>query len=260
MSLNIIIMAGGLGKRMKSHLPKVLHIVDGIPMVVRVIKEALILKPNKIMLVTGKYKEYISVSLANFNVLKYVTFINQEVALGTGHAIQCAYKQLEKLDKEAKILVLSGDTPLISSSIMKSMIIFNDVKIMTTLRENPSGYGRIKIKNDKFIKIIEHKDCNLEELKINIVNCGIYAFKNKHLLNYLNKLNNNNKQNEYYLTDIIKIIKDYEKIDIELNILSKDKQWQLTNVNDTEQLNYVNKLKRKHQRKNQLKIKEINIE
>lgn len=240
-NLNIIIMAGGLGKRMKSHIPKVLHIVDGLPMVVRVIKEALKLNPNKIMLVVGKYKEYITISLANFDVLKYVTFVNQEVALGTGHAIQCTYKELEKLDKNAKILILSGDTPLITSKLMKDMINFNDVQIMTTYRQDPTGYGRIKIKNNIFHKIIEHKDCNSEELLIKTVNCGIYAFKNKHLLNHLFKLNNNNKQNEYYLTDMIKIIKDEEKTTTELYILETEQQWQLTNVNDREQLLYVNK-------------------
>lgn len=241
-NLNVIIMAGGLGKRMKSHMPKVLHIVDGLPMVVRVIKEALKLNPNKIMLIVGKYKEHISVSLANFDVLKYVTFVNQEVALGTGHAIQCAYKQLEKLDENSKILVLSGDTPLITSKLMQNMLDFKDVKIMTTYRKNPDGYGRIKIINDKFDKIVEHKDCNSQELLIKTVNCGIYAFKNKHLINNLFKLNNNNKQNEYYLTDMIKIIKDEEKTEIELYFLNENEQWQLTNVNDREQLIYVNKL------------------
>lgn len=241
-NLNIIIMAGGLGKRMKSHIPKVLHNVDNIPMIIRVIKEALKLKPNKIILVVGQYKEHISVSLANFNILKYVTFVNQEIALGTGHAIQSAYKELKKLDKNSKILVLSGDTPLITSKLMKNMIDFNHVKIMTTYRNIPDGYGRIKIINDKFDKIIEHKDCNMNELLIKTVNCGIYAFKNKYLLNHLFKLNNNNKQNEYYLTDMIKIIKDEEKIEIELYFLSNDLQFQLTNVNDREQLNYVNKL------------------
>lgn len=241
-NLNIIIMAGGLGKRMNSHIPKVLHNVDGLPMVVRVIKEALKLNPNKIMLVVGKYKEHISVSLANFEVLKYVTFINQEPALGTGHAIQCAHKELLKLDKNSRILILSGDTPLITSNLMKNMLDFNDVKIMTTYRQDPTGYGRIKIENNKFDKIVEHKDCNLQELLIKTVNCGIYAFKNKHLINHLFKLNNNNKQNEYYLTDIIKIIKDEEKIETELYFLSSNQQWQLTNVNNKEQLLYVNKL------------------
>lgn len=241
-SLNVIIMAGGLGKRMKSSIPKVLHIVDGLPMVVRVVKEALKLKPNKIMLVVGKYKDHIGVALANFNVLKYITFVNQEVALGTGHAIQCAYKQLEKLSKNDKVLVLSGDTPLITSNLMESMANFNDVKIMTTFRDEPSGYGRVKIINNEFDKIIEHKDCNLQELQIKSVNCGIYAFKNQHLLNHLFKLNNDNKQNEYYLTDMIKIIKDNEKVNIELFNLDKNRQWELTNVNDKKQLEYVNML------------------
>lgn len=241
-NFSVIIMAGGLGKRMNSKLPKVLHSVNGIPMIVRVINEAQKLNPYKIMLVVGQYKNLIMDTLYRFNVLKYVTFVIQKHAMGTGHAIQCAYSKLELLNNNHKILVLSGDTPLITSELMKNMVDFKDVKIMITERDDPSGYGRIKIENEKFEKIIEDKDCNEVELKINKVNCGIYGFKNQHLLNYLNLLDNKNKQNEYYLTDMIKIIKENANVDIELYNLVKEEQWQLTNVNDQNQLEYVNKL------------------
>ena len=244
-NLNVIIMAGGLGKRMKSTLPKVLHKVDGLPMVVRVILEAEKLKPKSIMIVVGQYKDIIEKTLKNFNVLQHVTFVIQEIPKGTGHAIQCAYDNLEKLDSDDEILILSGDTPLISSELMRRMLNFSDVKIMTTIREDATGYGRVKVVDKVFQKIVEHKDCNQAELLINQVNCGIYAFKNKHLVNYLDKLDNNNEQKEYYLTDMIEIIKTNAKVDIEIYNLPKDDQWLLTNVNDKEQLEFVNEIIRK---------------
>ena len=116
---------------------------------------------------------------------------------------------------------------------------------MTTIRDNPTGYGRVKIVDKVFQKIVEHKDCNQGELLINQVNCGIYAFKNKHLVKYLDKLDNNNEQKEYYLTDMIEIIKTNAKVEIEIYNLPKDDQWLLTNVNDQEQLAYVNDILRK---------------
>lgn len=247
--INVIIMAGGLGKRMKSHMPKVLHIVDGLPMIVRVIKEALKLKPNKIMLVVGKYREIITVSLTNFDVLKYVTFVEQKEPLGTGHAIQCAYNQLEKLEKDEKVLVLSGDTPLITSSLMSDMLVFEKIKIMTTMRGNPTGYGRIKLGyGGIFEKIIEDKDCSLEELQIKLVNCGIYSFKNEYLLKNLYKLKNDNKQNEYYITDLIEIIKNNEKVNVEIYNLEPNRRWELINVNNKEQLEFANFVARRYKK------------
>lgn len=242
MSLNVIIMAGGLGKRMKSSIPKVLHPVGEIPMVVRVINEALKLEPKLILLVVGKYKNIIQEVLSNFNVLDKVKFVIQEPALGTGHAIQCCQPVLRDLKPNDKILVLSGDTPLITSSLMTKMTNFKNVKLLVTKRDNPNGYGRVKLTKGIFDKIIEHKDCNLSELQIDLVNCGIYGFKNELLLKYLDKLDNNNAQKEYYLTDMIKIIKDNAKINIDICNLPENKQWELTNVNDQEQLKYVNDL------------------
>lgn len=242
-NLTVIIMAGGLGKRMKSKLPKVLHLVQGIPMVVRIINQALILQPKMILIVVGKYRNIIEETLNKFNVLKFVKFVIQMPAQGTGHAIQCCKDTLHiNNEKNDKVLILSGDTPLVSSKLMKDMINFQDVKIMTTIREDPTGYGRVKITKGKFDKIVEHKDANEEELKIQQVNCGIYAFRNDYLCKYLRYLNNNNEQNEYYLTDMIEILDKNANANIEIFTLENDRQWELTNVNDQKQLKYVNDL------------------
>lgn len=241
--LNVIIMAGGLGKRMKSKLPKILHKVQGVPMVARVITQALKLNPRMILLVVGKYRDIIESTLKYHNLDKKVIFIMQEPAMGTGHAIQCCRETLFlKGYEHDKVLILSGDTPLITADLMNQMLDFQDVKIMTTIREDPTGYGRIKIKDNKFVKNVEHKDCTEEELKIKIVNSGIYVFRNHLLWKYLSYLKNNNKQNEYYLTDMLEILKINANVDIQMFLLPKEKQWLLTNVNDQEQLKYVNNL------------------
>ena len=241
--LTVIIMAGGLGKRMKSELPKVLHHVGGVPMVVRVIREALPLNPKKILMVVGTYKDIIEKTLKEFDVLKYVEFIMQMPAMGTGHAIQCCQPYLEKHNKMIdKILVLSGDTPLVTNLLMKNMIDFEQVKMLATIRENPTGYGRVKTVNNKFDKIVEHKDCSKKELEITRVNCGMYAFRVELLVKYLKMLDNNNAQKEYYITDMMEIIKTNTKYDIEIFDLPQQRQWELTNVNDKIQLKYVNDL------------------
>lgn len=235
-------MSGGLGKRMNSKLPKVLHKVNKIPMVVRVIKEAMKLNPKNILLVVGKYQNIIEKTLQEYNILeKEITFIIQEEALGTGHAIQCCKDFLFiHCNKDDKVLVLSGDTPMITYKLIKEMIDFKDVKIMYTKRDDPSGYGRIQTLKGKFMRIVEHKDCNKEELKNPQVNCGIYSFRNELLSKYLNYITNNNAQKEYYLTDLIEILKNHN-FNINMYCLEKENQKLLIGVNTKKQLEDLNK-------------------
>ena len=116
---------------------------------------------------------------------------------------------------------------------------------MTTVIDNPTGCGRIIKNNNKFVKIVEDKDCSKEEKLIKMVNCGIYMFNSNHLLNNIMKLNNNNSQNEYYLTDVVELIKDNEKIDIGLYELPKEEQYQLVGVNTKKQLEELNSFMKK---------------
>ncbi len=131
MSLYIVILAGGLGKRMKSEIPKVLHKVQGEPMLVRIVKQAQRLNPVQTLIVAGKYKALIEGEFSNFNI-KDTTFIEQKVALGTGHAVMCCRDYLLEQSLNSRVLVLSGDTPLIMAETVKEMLDFNKVKIMTT--------------------------------------------------------------------------------------------------------------------------------
>lgn len=246
----VIIMAGGLGKRMNSTLPKVLHPINNKPMLCHVLEKAnsLPCKVKKIMIVLGKYKDVIKESIEkNFDdsMLSNIVYVDQPEAKGTGHAIQCCIPEL-LLHPYADVLILSGDVPLLRAHTMNSMLYkFNKVRIVVTNFVDPTGYGRIITKNGCFEKIVEQKDCDVEQLKVDLVNCGIYAIKSQLLCKYLPYLTNDNAQKEYYLTDIIEIIKREEKIDIDLFMIEKANQYEIMGVNTSEQLIELEKLVQK---------------
>jgi len=250
MELSIIIMAGGLGKRMQSDLPKVLHLVKNQPMIVRVLIQALLLNPTKIMIVVGKFREIIETTINKYmNINKdLIIYVDQPIPMGTGHAVACCIPHLNNLSSSIKILILSGDVPLLTKNTMKSFhdsIIQSNINcgIMTTSYKNPSGYGRIiKDSNGQFIKIIEEKDCNDEQKLIQETNCGTYIIQNKYLLQYLPMLTCNNAQNEYYLTDIIGLIREFEKITILTYNIPPELQYQLNGVNTKAQLDELNSI------------------
>jgi UDP-N-acetylglucosamine diphosphorylase/glucosamine-1-phosphate N-acetyltransferase len=234
--LIIVILAGGLGKRMNSEIPKVLHFIANKPMLLHVIEEARLLCPERILIVVGKYKNIISYELQKYTTLDDVEFIIQPEPLGTGHALQCCKKEL--LDhNNTNVIILSGDVPLIKSSTLSTFLAMCDKSsIITTILENPQGYGRIIEENTKFMKIIEEKDCTENEKRITKVNCGIYVFDSRILCKYIDTLSNNNSQHEYYLTDIIQIIKENEGIHIAMYEICKEKQHEVMGINTVEQL------------------------
>lgn len=238
--LIIVIMAGGLGKRMNSDLPKVLHCIKGKPMLVHVIKQSLLLNPCKVLIVVGKYKDIIKNTINRYLDIdpNKINFIYQEEPLGTGHAIECCLTELYKFQSNSVTLILSGDVPLLQHETLKTFLQYNnDAKIMTTLLDNPTGYGRIMEDNNIFTKIVEEKECLIDEKLVKKVNCGVYAFKTELLCKYIKKLDNNNSQGEYYLTDIIKLIKCNEDIIIDTINIPKKIQYQIMGVNTIEQLN-----------------------
>jgi bifunctional N-acetylglucosamine-1-phosphate-uridyltransferase/glucosamine-1-phosphate-acetyltransferase GlmU-like protein len=200
---------------------------------------------KKILIVVGKYKNEIKEVIDKefiktpINCLRYV---DQPEAKGTGHAIQCCIPELSEYPS-ANVLILSGDVPLLSNKTMYDTLNNKSgVRIVVTNFKDPTGYGRIYMKNDKFERIIEQKDCNAEEVKIKLVNCGIYAVKSRLLCQYLPLLKNNNSQNEYYLTDVIEIIKNNENVDIDLLIVEESNQYEIIGVNTIEQLKELEEL------------------
>jgi UDP-N-acetylglucosamine diphosphorylase/glucosamine-1-phosphate N-acetyltransferase len=242
--LVVVILAGGLGKRMNSEIPKVLHLIGGEPMLVKIVKESQKLQPKKILIVVGKYYQLIKETLEKYIVLDKITFIFQETPLGTGDALKCCIPNLNDYTN-SKILVLSGDVPLLKDNTMRDIIhsTVNNLCITATSIQNPLGYGRI-IKDEKtnnFIAIVEEKDCTERQRLIKLVNCGIYVFSHFSLVNYLPKITNDNLQNEYYLTDIVGLlVNDGYKVDtVEI---PETKQYEILGVNTIEQLNELNNI------------------
>ena len=248
----VVIMAGGLGKRMNSELSKVLHKINGDPMLTKIIKETSYINPQKILIIVGKYRAIIESTVREYinveYVKKYVEFVDQPVALGTGHAIQCCCLSPTFLEYiNSNVLVLSGDVPLIKSHTMREMLDnLKEVKIMTTSLENPHGYGRIVQDEDDdatFLKIVEEKDCNDEEKSIRKINSGIYAFRAYILHKYIGLVENKNSQNEFYLTDIFELINKGEgKSVVETFEIPLERQKEIMGINTPEQLEELSEL------------------
>ena len=202
------IMAAGQGTRMKSDLAKVLHIINGRPMVHYVIDLALDLGSEKTVLIIGHQREKVKEICTDYPVL----FTIQEEQLGTAHAVIQTKSILGTYQHD--LLVLSGDVPLLSKATLEKLITTHQnsgaiATLLTANLQDPSGYGRV-IRNVKgnVIKIVEHKDASAEELKIQEINVGIYIFKTQPLFENLDHVNNDNTQGEYYLPDVVKMYVD----------------------------------------------------
>ena len=242
----VIIMAGGLGKRMNSDTPKVLHKVKDLPMIVHVIKRALEINPFKICIVTGRYYQHIYEMITRYITLDIIAskikFIDQPQPLGTGNAILCCKPFLISIQNQINnIIILSGDVPLIKSSTINNLLInCKYANVLATHIDDSTGYGRIILHKNKFIKIVEEKDCNEEQKLIKFVNTGIYAFNKDILINNIDKISNDNSQKEYYLTDILEIINKKCKLDIDYEIIEDTVE--VTGVNTIEQLRILDNL------------------
>lgn len=201
-----LILAAGQGTRIKSDLPKVLHKVCGKEMVNHVIDTMRKAKIDDIDVIIGKGAELVKEKTASRNII----YSLQEEQLGTGHAVKCAIDFLK--NKTGVVGVFAGDAPLIKPETIENLFEThinnkNAATLLSSIVEDPTGYGRIVRDGEEVLKIVEHKDCTEEELKINEMNAAIYCFDIESLLSSLEKLSNDNKQGEYYLTDVIGILK-----------------------------------------------------
>ena len=201
--MNIVILAAGQGKRMRSRLPKVLQPLAGRPMLSHVIDAARVLaeqQPNpRIVLVVGHGAQEVQSALAAETDLGFALQMPQ---LGTGHAVMQA---LPQLTDDAHTLVLLGDVPLISPQTLQKLVIAagRDVGLLTVEMADPSGYGRIVRAGGSVARIVEQKDASADELAIREVNTGIMVLPTHRLRGWLAELSNDNAQGEYYLTDVI---------------------------------------------------------
>jgi bifunctional UDP-N-acetylglucosamine pyrophosphorylase/glucosamine-1-phosphate N-acetyltransferase len=233
--INTLILAGGQGKRMKSPLPKVLHRVDGISMIQRVLNATDKLSIDKTIVIVGYEREMIKETLS-----KDIIFAVQEETLGTGHAIMCASNQLEPWDGD--IMILSGDCPLITGDTLEKMLTHHrenkaDATVMISEMKDPKGCGRIITNKGSFVKIQEEKDCTDDQKKINIANAGIYVFNIRYLWEYIHLVGNNNAQNEYYLPDVLPIFINKGK---RVSLYRLEDNTEIANVNTQEQLKAIN--------------------
>ncbi len=205
MTFHTIILAAGIGKRMKSKRVKVLHNIMGRPMVEWVIDLAKSFTPESIILVYGTKGKKLKGKFTG------VTYALQKEPTGTGAAVEIALKEIK--DNEGNVIVLSGDTPLISKESLEKLINYHkknalNVTIMTFCPADPAGYGRIIREKDEIAEIVEERDASASQKKIKEVNGGVYVFSIKHLRGALKKITPENAQGEYYLTDVIAIIRN----------------------------------------------------
>lgn len=236
--IRAIILAAGKGTRMKSDLPKVIHVIDDKCLVDYVIDAARGAGATEVCLVVGYKADEVKEKISH----KDVTFAMQTEQLGTGHAVKCA---ADFLQGEGQTLILCGDTPLITAKTLGEMIDFhkkngNSVTALSAIYDDPTGYGRI-IRDDKgnFIKNVEHKDATEEERASKEINAGMYLFDTQALKEALEELTNDNAQGEYYLPDTLKIIREKGlKADAFITEDGDD----IMGVNDPEQLKIASEI------------------
>ncbi len=243
-----IILAAGMGTRMKSEKPKVMHKLLNHPLLEWVIDSFKDLMKeeqcDKIAVVIGEKMPEVEDFLQEWGTRndKIVETFYQKERLGTGHAVKCALPLLEKEDADESVFILCGDVPLIKTETLKRMEKEflkekADGVVLTVNMDDPSGYGRIIKKADGMIsEIVEHKDADAAQLKIKEINSGMYMIKSKELVESLNELNNDNAQNEYYLTDIVSLMNNRGKKVISV---VTDDHYEVSGINNRVQLSQI---------------------
>ena len=235
-----IIMAAGKGTRMKSNKSKLVHQIYGKPLVGRVVEVAEKIGSDEIIAVVGHLREQVQAVLGDS-----VKYAYQDELLGTGHAVMQATKYLE--GKKGKVVILYGDVPILRPQTLKNLV-SKSIKnkeyatLLTAKYENPTGYGRIIRDEGGNIKaIVEEKDADPLQKEIKEINSGIYCFDIEELLNALKKVNNNNAQGEYYLTDVIKIMNDEG---LKTGAVIVEDNTEILGVNDRSQLELLTRVLR----------------
>ncbi len=203
-----LILAAGEGTRMKSKTPKVLHTIMGKKIIDYVLDACTEADINKKVLILGHGKDKIIKDLKNRDFIWKEQPIGDDYPYGTGYAVMQAEDIIEE---KSTVIILNGDVPLIESETLNNFISFhklnnNKASVLTSELENPYGYGRIIRKNNNLNGIVEEKDATAEEKEIKEINSGIYCFEGDILKSILKELDNDNSQNELYITDGIKKI------------------------------------------------------
>jgi bifunctional UDP-N-acetylglucosamine pyrophosphorylase/glucosamine-1-phosphate N-acetyltransferase len=233
-----LVLAAGLGTRMKSSKAKVLHEVLFKPMILHVMDSIKTLAPDRTLVIIGHQKEKVAELLSVYDA----DCIVQEKQLGTGHAVLCAENELQTTD--GTVLILSGDVPLIKAETLQAMLADHAQKkpvltLMTTTLVDPTNYGRI-VRNGQgeLLEIAEEKDASAEQKAIREINAGIYCAEIPFLFDALQKVGTDNKQGEVYLTDIVKIAVD---AGLRVNIFSGATGEEVLGINSRKELAEANR-------------------
>ncbi|MFT4415980.1 bifunctional UDP-N-acetylglucosamine diphosphorylase/glucosamine-1-phosphate N-acetyltransferase GlmU [Fredinandcohnia humi] len=243
-----VILAAGQGTRMKSKLYKVLHPVCGKPMVQHVVDQLSTLTLQKLVTIVGHGAEKVKTQIGNNS-----EYALQEEQLGTAHAVMQAATHLA--DEKGVTLVVCGDTPLITAETMEALIRHHErvgakATILTAIAPDPTGYGRIVRNATGHVeRIVEHKDASDEERTIAEINTGTYCFDNESLFKALTHVNNENVQSEYYLPDVIEILKNQGEVVSAFQTESFD---ETLGVNDRVALAQAEKLMKQRINKNHM--------
>jgi bifunctional UDP-N-acetylglucosamine pyrophosphorylase / glucosamine-1-phosphate N-acetyltransferase len=241
--MNVVILAAGMGKRMQSALPKVLHPLAGKPLLQHVIETARSLAPGKLCVIYGHGGAAVPTAVGQWSEAMQTNIDTalQEPQLGTGHAVMQA---VPKLDDDVPTLVLYGDVPLTTAASLRKLVEVagkDKLGILTVEFDNPFGMGRIVRENGRIVRIVEEKDANEAERAIREINSGIMVVPTRHLKKWLGALSNNNAQGEYYLTDIVsQAVAD----GVEVVAAQPSAEWEVAGVNSKVQLA---ELERRHQ-------------
>ncbi len=239
-----IILAAGEGTRMKSNKSKVLHKVCGKPILSYIVDASKNAAIKKNIVVVGHGGEEVKESFKEEDVGFVKQPIGENIPYGTGYAVMQAK---DYIDNDSNVIILYGDTPLITENTINSFIKYHekgkfDGTVLTAVLDDPTAYGRI-VRDDsgELVGIVEEKDATVEEKKIKEINSGIYCFKGKLLKDALDKINNDNAQGEYYVTDVIEILK---KEGYKVGAYVIDDSTEINGINTRVQLAFSEKIMR----------------
>jgi bifunctional UDP-N-acetylglucosamine pyrophosphorylase/glucosamine-1-phosphate N-acetyltransferase len=238
MALEILILAAGLGKRMRSDLPKVLHPLAGRPLLAHVLDTARELSPRRIVVVHGHGAEQVQGTFSQENI----DWVLQAEQLGTAHAVMQA---MPRVGADANVLLLYGDVPLVRASTLQKLLdaARDGLAVLTADLDDPAAYGRIvRDAGGKVTRIVEQKDASPAELAIREINAGFYALSAKRLAGWLKKIDNHNAQKEYYLTDLVRLAVAEH---VPVSAVKADHAWEAAGVNSKRELA---ELERQYQR------------
>ena len=233
----VIILAAGLGTRMKSNKAKVLHEICGKPMINYVAEAAVKIAGDNVVLVVGHQADKVRETLSKLGTFR---FAHQEEQLGTGHAVLCALPHIP--DQCSEVVILCGDVPLIKSGTLSGLLKSHsdkkrDLSVLAVRLADPTGYGRILLdENGRVQGIVEESDATSQQKRIRLINTGIFCIKKEFLLGAVPQIKSDNAQGEIYFTDIVEIAYKEKK---HIGVTIGGQILEVTGINTTEELKKV---------------------